>query len=88
MARFPSLRALGIPPTEVSGLPRLAGGAGDDQPHRLDLTNHTYFFREPQHFDFLSQVTCRVCENPHTREATSQVWSAATFTARSPTRSA
>ncbi len=52
-------------------------------------TNHTYFFREPQHFDFLTQVVLpQFCEQDGAkRGATSgtfKVWSAATSSGEEP----
>jgi chemotaxis protein methyltransferase CheR len=49
-------------------------------------TNHTYFFREPQHFDFLSQtVLPQFCEDPSKRGAKHfKVWSAATSSGEEP----
>lgn len=52
-------------------------------------TNHTYFFREPQHFDFLSQVILpQFCEQDNGRHGstggTFKVWSAATSSGEEP----
>jgi chemotaxis protein methyltransferase CheR len=49
-------------------------------------TNHTYFFREPQHFDFLSQVILpEFCEDPSKRGSWQfKVWSAATSSGEEP----
>lgn len=49
-------------------------------------TNHTYFFREPQHFDFLSQVILpQFCEGDGFRPSrTFKVWSAATSSGEEP----
>jgi chemotaxis protein methyltransferase CheR len=49
-------------------------------------TNHTYFFREPQHFDFLSQVVLpQFCEEGAGRGGkTFKVWSAATSSGEEP----
>jgi chemotaxis protein methyltransferase CheR len=49
-------------------------------------TNHTYFFREPQHFDFLSQIILpQFCEED-TKKAgkTFKIWSAATSSGEEP----
>jgi chemotaxis protein methyltransferase CheR len=49
-------------------------------------TNHTYFFREPQHFDFLSQVILpQFCEQEGKAPGhTFKVWSAATSSGEEP----
>jgi chemotaxis protein methyltransferase CheR len=50
-------------------------------------TNHTYFFREPQHFDFLSQVILpEFCEGDAGKRSGKQlrVWSAATSSGEEP----
>ncbi len=48
-------------------------------------TNHTYFFREPQHFDYLSQtVLPGICEAPGSYGRSLRVWSAATSTGEEP----
>lgn len=49
-------------------------------------TNHTYFFREPQHFDFLlNEVLPKICQpTPGNFGKTLRVWSAATSTGEEP----
>jgi chemotaxis protein methyltransferase CheR len=89
MARLSKrLRALGIP-TYAQYLDFLASAAGrDEMTNLIDSisTNHTYFFREPQHFDFLSQVILpEFCENPaHKGAHQFKVWSAATSSGEEP----
>jgi len=50
-------------------------------------TNHTYFFREPQHFDFLSNIVLpQFCEQEARGSSTKtfRVWSAATSSGEEP----
>ncbi|HNX04261.1 MAG TPA: CheR family methyltransferase, partial [Opitutales bacterium] len=89
MARLSKrLRALEIP-SYAQYLDFLGSAAGrDEMTNLIDSisTNHTYFFREPQHFDFLSQVILpQFCEDPAWKGSHHfKVWSAATSSGEEP----
>ena len=89
MARLSKrLRALNIP-SYGEYLKFLQTSAGrDEMTNLIDSisTNHTYFFREPQHFDFLSQVILPdYCERePKRPNHQFKVWSAATSSGEEP----
>jgi chemotaxis protein methyltransferase CheR len=89
MARLSKrLRALNIP-SYGDYLKFLQSAAGHDEMTNLIdsiSTNHTYFFREPQHFDFLSQVILPdYCERePKHSSHQFKIWSAATSSGEEP----
>jgi chemotaxis protein methyltransferase CheR len=92
MARLSKrLRALELP-SYAEYINYLKSAAGrDEMTNLIDSisTNHTYFFREPQHFDFLSQVVLpQFCEMETGKHAavgkTFRVWSAATSSGEEP----
>jgi len=89
MARLSKrLRALDLP-TYADYISMIKSPAGrDEMTNLIDSisTNHTYFFREPQHFDFLSQVVLpEFCEtNAKHGTKNFRVWSAATSSGEEP----
>lgn len=89
MARLSKrLRALNIP-SYAQYLEFLESAAGrEEMTNLIDSisTNHTYFFREPQHFDFLSEtILPQFCEDPARKGAKQfKVWSAATSSGEEP----
>lgn len=88
MARLSKrLRALGLA-SYAEYIAMLRSPAGKDEMTNLIdsiSTNHTYFFREPQHFDFLSQVILpEICGDGSAFNRTLRVWSAATSTGEEP----
>lgn len=89
MARLSKrLRALDLP-SYASYIAMLKTPAGrDEMTNLIDSisTNHTYFFREPQHFDFLSQVVLpQFCEEETKKPGkTFKIWSAATSSGEEP----
>ena len=90
MARLSKrLRALNLA-SYADYIALLRSPAGKDEMTNLIdsiSTNHTYFFREPQHFEFLSQVVLPgICEAPPPGFGlrTFKVWSAATSTGEEP----
>lgn len=67
----------------------IEGPAGDDEiNHLVDAisTNHTFFFREKKHFDFLEQVVLPEFHSTPAfrRDGTFRVWSAAASTGEEP----
>jgi len=89
MARLSKrLRALDLSSyAEYLAMLKTAAGR-DEMTNLIDSisTNHTYFFREPQHFDFLSQIVLpQFCEeDPKRTNKTFKVWSAATSSGEEP----
>jgi chemotaxis protein methyltransferase CheR len=60
-----------------------SAGAGEELPHLIDAisTNHTYFFREPVHFDVLRD---QVIPALATTRGTFRIWSAACSSGEEP----